>query len=353
MRKMPPVWISLLLLLAALSWRMIGAPVTAEDFRNLETPLWQAKIQLPVRLARIWSLWQPAHISIEPGSEQAGRDTTVMVYITQEERMAEMTLPGYVRGVVAAEMPAQYHLEALKAQAVAARTRLLSQKEKGGCSRHPGADICTDSAHCQGYATLADCQSRWGDSYEAYRDRIVEAEQETRSEILTYEGELITVLYHAMSGGKTEAAATVFAQDIPYLISVESAGEESARGFWQESGFSYDELAQKIRPLMRKAISPERLRQTFSISEYTESGRVRAVQAGEETILATELRRALGLRSTWFSISMDESGVTFLQRGYGHGVGMSQVGANSMAADGADYAGILTHYYPGTVLEKR
>lgn len=341
-------WCALILLLA-LCWRMLGAPLTAQDFRNLQTPMWQARVLLPQRMARMLQLWLPAsrteaaqtmtqekNADLRPAKEDA-----LLVYLTQEDRLAQMTLEGYICGVVAAEMPAQYHLEALKAQAVAARTRALWQKEQGGCSLHPGADICTDSAHCQGYATLSECRAQWGDSYEAYRDRLVQAQKETEGEWIAYEDKPITVLYHAISGGRTENVQTVFAESLPYLVSVDSAEDESIRGFRQETTFSYEALSGKL------GIPAEEIRRSLSIGGYTESGRVSDIQIGEKRIEARELRNLLDLRSTWFSIAMNDEGVTFQQRGYGHGVGMSQAGANSMAAAGADYQQILKHYYTG------
>jgi len=329
--------------------------VTAEQFSDLQTPLWQARIQLPSRLARVLKLWQTpqnqATADEADEAEEADAATMVNVYLTEENRLVRMTLEGYVAGVVAAEMPAQYHMEALKAQAAAARTRALWQMENGGCSRHAGADICTDSAHCQGYATPAQCRERWGASCGAYRERILQAQQNTRGEVITYEGDLITVLYHAISGGKTEDAAMVFSRSVPYLKSVVSTGEETTRGYQQEKHLSYEEAAGMLSSIV--AVSAQELRRTLAIGGYTESGRVKSIQAGDQTIDAQAFRKALGLRSTWFSLSMDEGGITFQQRGYGHGVGMSQAGANSMAAAGSTHAQILAHYYPGTVLEVR
>lgn len=362
-QKTPSVRLSVIILLIALCWRMIGAPLTRQDFIDLQTPLWQARMLLPSRMARVLQLWLPQPEAAEPstmteeadgGVKLAQEQPMITVYLAQEDRMVQMTLEGYVCGVVAAEMPARYHLEALKAQTVAARTRAMAQMEEGGCSKHPGADICTDSTHCQGYATLTQCREMWQDSYEAYRDRILSAQRATREQVLTYNGELITVLYHAMSGGQTEDAATVFSQSLPYLVSVESAGEESAQGFWTETRLSFEQIAERLNEqLPVSGLTAQDVQRTLAVSSYTETGRVRAVQIGGTQISAVDFRRALGLRSTWFSLSTDSTGVTFLQRGYGHGVGMSQVGANSMAADGAAYAAILAHYYQGTVLETR
>lgn len=347
-----PVKVCVIILLIVMFWRMLGAPLTKQDFENLETPIRQARLLLPQRAGRIFALW--IHDSSAETAETMMQETqsvdenTLLVYLTQEERLTQMTLEGYVCGVVAAEMPAQYHLEALKAQATAARTRALWQIQQGGCELHPGADICTDSAHCQGYATLGECKEMWGDSYEAYRDRILQAQRETQGQWIAYEDKPITVLYHAISGGRTEDAQTVFAQSLPYLVSVESADEESVRGYQQETTYDFQEIADRLNDVFEKLdLTAEEVQRSLSIGGYTESGRVSHVLIGGQRIEATELRRALGLRSTWFSISTDAQSVTFHQRGYGHGVGMSQAGANSMAASGADDAQIIQHYYTG------
>lgn len=357
-KKTPPLRLCVLILTLSLVWRMIGAPVTPQQFRDLKIPLTQMRILLPSRMTRVFALWLGEMRRMEPQTmlEDAeienAQGTTLAVYVTQEGCIREMPLEGYVCGVLAAEMPAQYHLEALKAQAVAARTRALWQKERGGCAEHVGADICTDSAHCQGYATPAQCRERWQDSYEPYRDRILQAQRETAGNVLTYEGELITVLYHAISGGMTEDAQNVFSESLPYLVSVESAGEESAMGFRQDQTLSYEEIAQRLNEgLPQLAIGAEEIRRSFSIGGYTDSGRVQTVQIAGHEMSAAAFRRMLGLRSTWFSVSGDAQGLTFHQRGYGHGVGMSQAGANAMAAEGESYRDILLHYYTGVQIE--
>lgn len=329
------------ILVIALIWRMLGAPLTAQEFADLKTPMWQAKILLPQRAARMLSLWmlKPEQKAAQSSGEEDQEG--VLVYLHQEERIAEMTMAEYVRGVLAAEMPAQYHLEALKAQAVAARTRVLWQVRQGGCALHPGADICTDSAHCQGYASMEACRERWGENTEAYTSRLARAQMETAGQWIAYEDKPITVLYHANSGGRTENVQTVFAQSLPYLVSVESHEDQNARDFQQETAFSYEAAAEKL------GCTADEIRRSLSIGGYTDSGRVSHVQIGEKRIEATELRKLLGLRSTWFSITTDEEQIVFHQRGYGHGVGMSQAGANQMAASGAGYQAILQHYYTG------
>lgn len=360
-RGSPSVKWSLVLLILTLVWRMLGAPITQEQFSNLQVPLWQARVLMPVRVERILLCWFDFIVPTETvtmdreNSMAAPMNEAVWVnvYQTEKKALTRMTLRGYVCGVIAEEMPATYHLEALKAQAVAARTRVLAQKIRGGCSEHPGADICTDSAHCQGYASLTECQEKWKESYPVYRDRILQAEAETASQWLSYHQQPIEVFYHAISGGKTEAAQTVFSQAYPYLISVESAGEEALRGFRRETTYTYEEIAQRAQKQTGISLTAEEVRRTLSIASYTESGRVKAIQIGNQIVSGTEARKMLDLRSTMFSITTSQEGVTFHQTGYGHGVGMSQAGANAMASAGADYQKILLHYYPGVKIEEK
>ncbi len=360
--------LSALLLALLLLWRMLGAPVSAAEFAGLGTELWQARVLLPARTARMLSLWLgapdtalPQNVA-EDGADayerelarlSSGKEAEISVYFADSGETERMPLESYVCGVLAAEMPARYHMEALKAQAVAARTRAVWQQRGGGCALCSGADICASSAHCQGYKTAAECREMWGAEYEAYRDRVMEAVELTRDELICYEGEPITVMYHAMSGGATENAQAVFSQALPYLVSVRSDGEESARGFETDTRFTFEEAAE----LLNKAFTElnadaSDVRSTLAAGSHNSSGRVSEVLICGEELPATEVRSALGLRSTMFSITMDGEGVIFHQRGYGHGVGMSQVGANSMAANGADYREILTYYYTGAEVMK-
>lgn len=367
-RGYPPLWLCTLLLALALIWKMMGAPVSLAQLGELQTPLWQARVLAPSRIQRVLMLWLPAQ-SAPPKDEGLEQDSlsadekelakyteprTIRVWMPEAGELVVMPLESYVCGVVAAEMPAAYHTEALRAQAVAARTRAFYQMENGGCASYPDADICASSRCCQGYAGTVECQQKWGAEYEVYRDRIIEAVKATKDELLTYEGEIITVLYHAISGGMTESAQTVFSQAVPYLVSVESKGEESARGFTEDRFFSFEEAASLLNAAFGSLnCTAEQVRRTLTVGEHTQSGRVKTMLVADQVLDAQAVRKALELRSTWFSLTMDSTGVTFHQRGYGHGVGMSQVGANSMAAEGADYKSILLHYYPGVTLEKR
>lgn len=349
MRKGLSVRFCVVLLAVVCVWRMFGAPVSVQDFRAMPAQWMQARILLPQRVARVFRLWTIGAQAVSASDGEA----KVLVYRTDRQQYEEMVMGDYLRGVVAAEMPAQYHMEALKAQAAAAYTRVLEQQNKDGCRLHPGADICTDSAHCQGYLSKEMRKERWRESFSAYEARVEKAVQETQGCWIAYDGNPITVLYHAISGGQTEDAQTVFAQSVPYLVSVESKGEETVRGFMAESSVSFEEAARllnKACPYLQT--SAEELRKTLAVNSYTETGRVCALQIGANKITGVDFRNALGLRSTWFSFAMDEQGISFQQRGYGHGVGMSQAGANAMAASGANFEQILLHYYPGVTIEQ-
>lgn len=349
----------LLLLIVVVIWRVLGAPITLEHWRGLETPLWQARTLLPVRIARVLAEWtmiapgetaqKDALLSLIEGAS-AERGETVAVFI-EDVGLTDMPLEQYVLGVVAAEMPASYHLEALKAQAVAARTRAVRQMLDKGCERCQGADVCTDSGHCQGFLTLGQCQKLWQGELGGYQSRISQAVDQTRGVTLCYQGQPIEVLYHAISGGRTEDAQTVFSQAQPYLVSVESRGEEGARGYSQTLTMTREEAAARLcEHFPDCGATAGNLEEMLRIHKYLESGRVDTLWLGQQQIKASELRSALGLRSTWFELRFTENEIHFDQKGYGHGVGMSQAGANAMAAEGYDYAEILKHYYQETEL---
>ena len=288
-------------------------------------------------------IWQ--HLSKPPGIDHR----TITLYDTQMQTLRTLTLGEYLIGVVAAEMPALYHQEALRAQAVAARTRavagLLSLGGKG-CSAHPGADICGSSAHCQAWMSDKQLRQRWGADYTAHLHQITDAVQATGSQVMTYGGEPILVLYHAVSGGVTEDVEHVFAQALPYLRGVNSPGEEGATRYQNEQRFSCQAAAEALNAAFPgAALSAGRLPEALCVLGRFDSGRVDRVRVGGVTAEGTAFRRALGLFSTNFTLAFEGDELVIRQRGYGHGVGMSQAGADAMARAGHGYADILRHYY--------
>lgn len=298
---------------------------------------------------------------VEPNSivfdDKSGGGPMVKIYITEENKVEEMYIEEYVRGVVAAEMPAEFGLEALKAQAVAARTYALSHMELFGGTKSKdanGADLC-DSVADQVYMTKEDRLNAWPEkSRGEYWNKITEAVVETSGEVLTYNGELVMAPYYfATSSGKTENAIDVFAEKDPYLKSVDSPGEEDAPKFKTTTKFSYSMLASKINSAYPKAgINTRNSRGQISIKSRTSAGSVKEIKVGGTTITGAKFRAILGLNSSNFTISFGFTGVDITCKGYGHGVGMSQWGANAMAKSGNNYKDILCHYYSGVEVKK-
>ncbi len=257
------------------------------------------------------------------------------------ETVEEMDMDAYLVGVVLAEMPAAFEAEALKAQAVVARTYARKACETGG--KHGDGSVCADPTCCQGYCK-EDAYLASGGTWESVQ-KIRDAVFSTSGQVLTYEGDLIEATYFSCSGGSTEDAAAVWGRDFPYLQAVESPGEEEAAYYRDTVCYVPSELESLL------GISLEDAPQDW-IGEilYTEGGGVSTVAIGGQTFEGTELRSLLGLRSTAFSIQAQQDLITITTKGYGHRVGMSQYGADAMAIRGSDYRQILAHYYPGTEL---
>lgn len=255
----------------------------------------------------------------------------------------EMDMDSYLVGVVLAEMPASFEAEALKAQAVVARTYARKAYVYGG--KHGDHSICTRSVCCQAYKSEEDYLADGGKQESV--DKVRAAVAATSGYVLTYEGVLIEATYFSCSGGSTEDAAAVWGTDFPYLQAVSSPGEEDAAYYTDTVTFT----GEQFRKLVETALSgsPETW---FGDVTYTAGGSVATMVIGEETYTGTQLRSLLGLRSAAFTVEADKQSVTITTRGFGHRVGMSQYGADAMAVQGSSYAEILAHYYKGTVLQR-
>lgn len=256
----------------------------------------------------------------------------------------EMELDDYLTGVVLAEMPASFEPEALKAQAVVARTYTIRAYE--GKSKHDTAAVCTDSTCCQGYISVEDYLASGGT--QAGIDKIRTAVTATSGYVLTYEGELIEATYFSCSGGSTEDAVAVWGTDVPYLRATESPGEENAAHYTDTVTFTAEEFASALS-LDLKGDPASWLGEVT----YTAGGGVNTMIIGGISFKGTALRQILNLRSTAFTMTAGEDTITVTTRGYGHRVGMSQYGADAMAVTGSSYEEILAHYYQGTTLERR
>jgi len=285
-------------------------------------------------------------------------DLTLKVYIKDADEVQEMSLEEYLKGVVAAEMPADFELEALKAQAVAARTYVYGRMKKFYSPKedtHKGADICTDPGHCQAWTKKGDAMAKWG-NLRAFDNwsKIERAVRETEGVIILYDKKVVNPVFHANSGGMTENSEDVWeGVEVPYLKSVKSEGEDKSEGYKVSAVFKEEDITKKLKDQYPDMdLEPEDLVDEIEILERTKAGRVKEIKIEDVVIKGTELRSLLGLRSTNFNIEKGENGeVVITTIGYGHGVGMSQWGANNLAKNGGTYEEILKHYYTGIYLD--
>lgn len=281
-------------------------------------------------------------------------DLDTSVYDHKSGTLIVMPLESYLIGVVAGEMPASFHPEALKAQAVAARTlAVYKMRALGGrgCSQHPEADVCTSFAHCQAWVSEAAMRKNWGDRFEENYETVKAAVTSTRGEIIQYEGNPIEVLYHSTSNGKTECSGEVFSTALPYYQVVESFGEENFSKFHNQVTVTNQEFIRIFKKSYPSAkLTPGNLADQIRINSYTESGRIQRMTVGGISLRGADFRRVFGLHSADITLQFGKDAVTMNTKGFGHGVGMSQAGADAMAGRGYLYDEILRHYYQGTVI---
>ena len=274
---------------------------------------------------------------------------TIKLLHKESGQIEGLPIDEYLYGVVSAEMPANYEEEALKAQAVAARTYTIYQilNSKG---KHGDADICDDSTCCQAWIFKEARMKKWNEEdREKNWNKIVSAVNSTAGKIITYNSEVINAFFHSNSGGKTELASNVWigGKDFPYLQSVETSGEDGYTQYSSEVTISKKELLEKLKQEYPDIQINYEENECIKILDYTQSGRVKTVKFGNTEIAGTKVRSLIGLKSTNFSIKLDGENVIFSVKGYGHGVGMSQTGADSMAKTGSNYEEILKHFYTG------
>ena len=276
-------------------------------------------------------------ISPAPAAYDAAVTLTVL---NRSGNLQQMTLEDYLLGVVLAEMPASFEPEALKAQAVVARTYTCKRMEGG---KHDAAAVCMDPGCCQGFRAPADYLDEGGKQTAV--DKVRSAVKSTDGQVLHYDGSLIDATYFSCSGGSTEDAVAVWGQDVPYLQAVESPGEEAAPRYSDSVTFTAAELAGKLGIENRGDPAG-----WFSDVTYTDGGGVASITVRGKTFSGTGFRSKLALRSTAFSVAAEGENIVITTRGFGHRVGMSQYGAQAMAERGAGFEEILSHYYTGAEL---
>ena len=278
------------------------------------------------------------------GLAQSSWDSETRILVLFDSgNVRQMTMGEYLCGVVLAEMPADFEEEALKAQAVVARTYTCKRMEH---NKHGTAALCTNSGCCQGYRDSDDYVNSGGSVQSV--EKICSAVTETDGQVLVYGGELIDATYFSCSGGQTEDAVAVWGQDVPYLRSVESPGEEDAPRYIDRIRYTPENFK------LLTGISGEgSVGSWFGPVTYTDGGGVDTITICGRTFTGKELRGILGLRSTMFTVSVSDGMIVLETKGFGHRVGMSQYGAQAMAEEGSSYQEILEHYYVGALLKEQ
>ena len=291
----------------------------------------------------------------EPAENTSDTNDVLKVLDFTSGQVTEISMHDYVVGAVLAEMPAAYCPEALKAQAVAARTYAVRQREKQRLSPTPelmGADISNDSSKYQAYFTPIQAKNFFGSGYEPYLKKAEEAVSATEGLILVYEGEPIVAAFHSTSGGRTESAEIVWGSPVDYLVPVESSDDEKSPSYLDEQIFTADEISSRISKAYPEADFSSPAGEWIEIKETSASGTVTEMTVGGAKLTGTDFRSMFSLRSANFTIvyNSDEEKFYITTKGHGHGVGLSQYGANVMAEKGSDFKEILLHYYTGAEL---
>ena len=284
------------------------------------------------------------HISLEipvSSEETKSQDKELQVMLSDKSDKSEafsMDLEDYVIGVVAGEMPASFSVEALKAQAVASRTFALYKMNSNQNY------VLSTTINDQVYLTKEDMQKKWGDDYEYYYNRVKKAVEDTSGEVLTYQGNLASTYYFAISNGYTDDALVVFQEDRDYLVSVDSSWDKNYQSYTSLYTMDKNEFCNKLE------ISCENIQS--SQVKRADNHYVREITINDKTFTGIQVFQTLNLKSTDFTITVNNDTVDILTLGFGHGVGMSQYGAQGMANEGYTYEEILTHYYQNTKVMK-
>lgn len=294
----------------------------------------------------------PEEASGEGGQAEAPRapsvDKSTPLNVLTGEKLRQMDMETYLLGVVRAEMPADFEEEALKAQAVAARTYILHKIASGGSPNHPQADACDDINCCQAYKSREDAAAQWGERAAEYEEKIRRAVTETDGECVLYDGAPVLAVFHSSSAGTTQDAQAVWSASLPYLKSVETPeGEDTVPNYRSTASFSAAGLRETLLAALPEAKLDGAPSNWFTDIRQQPNGTVTSLSVGGVEVGGNRLRTILNLRSACFTISFDGDTVVFSVTGYGHGVGMSQYGANVLAGNGMNYREILEWYYTG------
>ena len=272
---------------------------------------------------------------------------TIKLLHKKTGEVEEINLDEYLLGVVSAEMPVSYESEALKAQAIVARTYTIYKIKNS--NKHEEADICDDSTCCQAWISKEDRFARWEEAdREKNWKKIEEAVYSTVGKVITYDKDVIDAFFHSNSGGKTEEVSNVWGgSNMPYLQSVETLGEDAYSQYLSEVSFTKEEFEAKIKEKHSNFNIDYNEPECIKVIEYTNGDRVKKVKIGNLNLSGVEVRSILGLKSANFEYQIIDNEIKFTVKGYGHGVGMSQTGANTLAKEGKTAEEIIKHFYTG------
>lgn len=331
-------WVSLAMAAAVLLLPLLlfgGGGVVRQEEADLLPPSPSPVVSAPA---------SPTHLSTQDtptgGTEDRGRSVKVLM----GDEVVETDMASYLWGVVAAEMPASFEPEALKAQATAARTYTLWKALHN--KAHPQANVCTSYTCCQAWSSREEALEKWGDKAEEYAEKLDVALRETDGVVLYYDTQPIQAAFHASSAGRTQDAVAVWGSTVPYLSSVATPEGEEAPNYRTTVTLTVEQVKAALEGAGCK-LEEEKPEEWLEKLTYSDSGALLTAEAGGVTLRGNELRTALGLRSPSFTVEYGQDGFTFHVTGYGHGVGLSQYGANALAKQGKTWREILSWYYTG------
>ncbi len=312
-------------------------------------------ILCPIAVVREDEKQENEIVTVEETGIRSHEEKTAFISVMSSStgKISRVGMREYIIGSIASEIPASYHTEAVKAQAVASYTyakKTIEQNEKHKDSELKNADITDSPETHQGYINEKQRKEKWGDKFDEYEKKIEDAVDEVFGEFLVCKGETVLAVYHSISAGSTQSAEDMWGSEIPYLVSVESPGDRLSPDYKEKKSFSESEF-RKLAEACDAKLSGDAKNWTGKCKK-TDSGYVTSVILGKNEISASKIRDIFGLRSLCFDIEYDDDKFVITCYGYGHGVGMSQYGADYMARQGSTYKEILMHYYPGTTLEK-
>ncbi len=336
---------ALILLAAALLLLLLPLPALPRDTATAAPPA-ESIVDVPADDSQTDTPQTTAPTTTAPTTPATPTQGEFKVLCT--EQVIPLAERDFLIRTLAFEMSPTYHVEALKAQAVAAYTyygrRRQAQKTQPDAALK-GADFVTPAEDFPAACTPEKLQERWGENYTLYYDKICQAVDAVLGKTMTRDGELIDACYFAISNGCTESAEVVWGADIPYLQAVASPGDRLAPDYETTVTFTTDQVRSALETVEPTVSLPEDPATWFGTPTLSEAGTVTAIPVGDATLSGTKVRELLGLRSATFAVRYEKEAFTFTVKGYGHGVGMSQYGADYLARQGYTWQEILQYYY--------